>query len=98
MTDLPIMSAMAGDAIASATDALLEEIIDFFPEAKRLALRRILNATRRFAEMATKRLKETMDSEDFEIRLASELARLTGLSGNAQESAESSPTHSPSES
>lgn len=98
VTDEDFGAAMAGDAIASATDALLEEIIDFFPEAKRLALRRILNATRRFAEMATKRLKETMDSEDFEIRLASELARLTGLSGNAQESAESSPTHSPSES
>ncbi len=98
VSDEDFGAAMAGDAIEQATSALLDEVIDFFPEAKRLALRRILNATRRFAEMAAKRLKETMDSEDFEIRLASELARLTGLSGNAQESAESSLTHSPSES
>lgn len=97
VTDEEFGAAMTGDAIANATDVLLDEIVDFFPEAKRMALRKILNATRRFAELATNRLKETMGGE-FEDRLVSELERLTGLSANVQESVESSQTLSLSES
>lgn len=40
VTDEEFDAAMAGDAIDLATSALLDEIIDFFPEAKRLASKR----------------------------------------------------------
>lgn len=80
--------AMSGDAIEHATTALLDEIIDFFPEAKRLAFKKILSATRRFEEIARKRLETIMSDGEFEDKMVSALEQLTGLSGNAPESVE----------
>ena len=88
VTDEEFGAAMAGDAIDLATSTLLDEIIDFFPEAKRLAFQKILSATRRFEEIARKRLTDMLTDNRFEDRLVSELERLTGWSANAPESAE----------
>lgn len=88
VTDEDFGMSMAGDAIEHATAALLDEIIDFFPEAKRLAFKKILSATRRFEEIAKKRLNAIMADGEFEEKMVSELERLTGLSGSQQESAE----------
>ena len=46
VTDEEFGEAMAGDAIEQATEALLDEIVDFFPSAKRQVMRKILNAAR----------------------------------------------------
>ncbi len=94
VSDEDFGAAMAGDAIEQATSALLDEVIDFFPEAKRLAFRKILSASRRFEEMARKRLAAAMADSGFEDRVVSELERLTGLSPNAPESSESTRTPS----
>ena len=88
VTDEDFGSAMAGDAIDLATSALLDEIIDFFPDAKRQAFRKILSATRRFEEIAKKRLSEALADSKFEDSIVCELERLTGLSPSAPESAE----------
>ncbi len=88
VTDGEFGAAMAGDAIDHATSALLDEIIDFFPEAKRLAFKKILSATRRFEEIARKKMNDLLSDGKFEDRLVSELERLTGLSASAPESAE----------
>ena len=87
ITDEDFGEAMAGDAIEHATNALLEEIIDFFPEAKRVVMQRILSASRRFSDAARKKLEAELNGE-FENRVVSGLDRLTGLSGTAPESAE----------
>ena len=87
ITDEDFGEAMAGDAIEYATNALLEEIIDFFPEAKRLVMRKILSASRKFSEAARKRLEAELNGE-FESRVVSTLEQLTGSSGNVPESAE----------
>lgn len=94
VTDEDFGSAMAGDAITQATTALLDEIIDFFPEAKRLAFKKILSASRRFEEVAKKRLAAALEDSKFEDSLVSELERLTGLSTNAPESSASTQTPS----
>jgi hypothetical protein len=88
VTDEDFGSAMAGDAIDLATSALLDEIIDFFPDAKRQAFRKILSATRRFEEIAKKRLSEALADSAFEDNIVSELERLTGWSRNAPASVE----------
>ena len=87
ITDEDFGEAMAGDAIEHATNALLEEIIDFFPEAKRVVMQRILSASRRFSDAARKKLEAELNGE-FENRVVSGLEQLIGSSGNAQESAE----------
>ena len=88
VSDEDFGAAMAGDAVEQATDALLDEVIDFFPAAKREAFRRILSASRRFGEAARQRMEAMLADGKFEERLASELERLTGLSPSAQVSAE----------
>ena len=87
ITDEDFGEAMAGDAIEYATSALLEEIIDFFPEVKRLVMRKILSASRKFSEAARKKLEAELNGE-FESRVVSTLEQLTGSSGNVQASAE----------
>ena len=88
VSDEDFGAAMAGDVIENATTALLDEIVDFFPEAKRLALRKVLNATRRFAETAKKQLMMAINDPALDQKIESELARLNGLSTNVPESAE----------
>ena len=94
VSDEDFGAAMAGDAVEQATDALLDEIVDFSPAAKRKAFQRILSASRRFGEAARRRLEATLADGRLEDALVSELERLTGLSPSAPESAESTPTPS----
>ena len=94
VSDEDFGAAMAGDAVEQATDALLDEIVDFFPAAKRKAFQRILSASRRFGEAARRRLEATLADGRFEDALVSELERLTGLSPSAPASAVSPPTPS----
>ena len=88
VSDEDFGAAMAGDAIEQATAALLDEVVDFFPTAKRAALQKILAATRRIEALAKKKLESILGSAEFEEKLVSELERSTGLSSNAPESAE----------
>ena len=87
VTDEDFGAAMAGDAIEQATAALLDEVVDFFPTAKRAALQKILAATRRIEALAKKKLENILGSAEFEEKLVSELERSTGLSSNAPGSA-----------
>ena len=88
VSDEEFGAAMAGDAIEQATAALLDEVVDFFPTAKRAALQKILAATRRIEALAKKKLENILGSAEFEEKLVSELERSTGLSSNAPGSAE----------
>ena len=87
ITDEDFGEAMAGDAIEHATTALLEEVIDFFPEATRLVMRKILSASRKFSEAARRKLEAELNGE-FESRVVSTLEQLTGSSGTVQASVE----------
>ena len=88
ITDEEFGMAMAGDAIDHATAALLDEVVNFFPEAKRQAFQKILSATRRFEKIAREKLESLICNSRFEEDLVSKLEQLTGLSANVQESAE----------
>ena len=61
VSDVDFGKAMAGDAIERATEALLREIFDFFPPAKRDVLLKLEEKHRqmqqKMVEVATKRLE-----------------------------------------
>lgn len=83
VSDEDFGAAISGDIIVSATNALLEEMVDFFPGSKRKILQQILVLSRRFdkemeAEIQAV-LKETSETE---------LNILKSSSANAPESAE----------
>ena len=84
--------AMGGDAIELATSALLDEVIDFFPEAKRKVFRKILDATRRFETKSKKALTELLEDPALDGKIDAALEQLTSSSMNLPESPESIPT------
>ena len=88
ITDEDFGRAMAGDVIDHATAALLDEIVNFFPEAERQAFQKILSATRRFEKTAREKLESLISDGRFEEELVSKLEQLTGLSANVPGSAE----------
>ncbi len=65
--------AVAGDVITRATEALLEEIVDFFPEPKRRTMRRILELMRSAERQALERLEAMAESPEMEARLQKEI-------------------------
>jgi hypothetical protein len=68
--------AMAGDAIDGATTALLEELVDFFPQGRRRVLAKALTKLRKLETAALSAVEIRLDSPELERRLAQQLAEL----------------------
>lgn len=92
VSDESFAEGIIGDAIEDAVNALLDEITDFFPEAKRRALQKALQATRRFADATKKKLEAVLSDPDLDRRLDSALEKLNDSSGNSPGSSESTPS------
>ena len=88
VSDQEFGQAMSGDAIEMATTALLDEVIDFFPETKRKVFRKILDATRRFETKGKAALQALLDDPALDGKIDNALARLMTSSGNSLESQE----------
>ena len=80
VTDEEFGRAMAGDAIELATAALLDEMIDFFPEAKRRVFRKILDATRRFENKSKQILTALLNDPALDVKIDKALEELTNSS------------------
>jgi hypothetical protein len=87
ISDEDFGAALSGDCIEYATKQLLEEIIDFFPEAKRNMYRKALAAAYRFAEEQNKQLQNLLNDPDLENHIFSELMKSNTSSSISQESA-----------
>jgi len=75
VTDEQFGAAMAGDAIEHATNALLEELVSFFPDPKRKVLQKILDANRRFGETFKRKVEAELSGLD--AKIDQEVARLS---------------------
>jgi len=69
VTDVQFGQAMGGDAIDLATTALLEELCDFFPQGRRVLLRKALEKLQRFQTLAYKTAGERLDSPEMDKKL-----------------------------
>ncbi len=87
--------AMGGDAIDGATTALLEELVDFFPQAKRRVLAKALAKLQKLQATALAAVETRLDSPELEKHLEAQLRQLGSLSGSVPESSESTPADSP---
>lgn len=83
--------AMAGDAIDGATTALLEELVDFFPQGKRRVLSKALAKLRKLETQVMAAVETRLDSPELDRLIESELKRLTASAGNSAESSASIP-------
>jgi hypothetical protein len=88
VTDEQFGQAMAGDAIEHATVALLEELVDFFPEAKRRVLRKVVKKFKQTEKQANETAEKYLDSPVFDKKIEGILKDITDFSGNLPESPE----------
>ena len=91
VTDDDFGSSLAGDSIADATRAFLDELVDFFPGARRLFLKKAVDLARKYETENLGLLEKALASPEFEERLKTSLQPPAA----SRESAESTPAHSP---
>jgi hypothetical protein len=73
---------------AHATTALLEELVDFFPEAKRLVLRKLMNAGEKVKLQMEKALKLELDNPNLDKELEKQVKEYINSSTSSPESSE----------
>jgi len=73
ITDEDFGRAMAGDAIERATNALLEELVDFFPERKRLVLTKALAKLDKFENLAIEAADRRLESGELDRQMEAAL-------------------------
>ena len=91
VTDDDFGSSLAGDSISDATRAFLDELVDFFPGARRLFLKKAVDLARKFETENLEVLEKALASTEFEERLKTSLIPPAA----SRESAESIPASSP---
>ena len=91
VTDDDFGSSLAGDSISDATRAFLDELVDFFPGARRLFLKKAVDLARKYETENLEVLEKALASPEFEERLKTSLIPPTA----SRESAESTPAPSP---
>jgi hypothetical protein len=89
ITDEQFGRALAGDAITAAADAFLEELIDFFPEARaRAALRKTVSAGKQVRNKVLDHLEHQIQNLDVDTaasRLISSFGSLPESSASIQD-------------
>lgn len=88
VTDEDFGRSMSGDSIDAATDALLDEIVDFFPTAKRQVLQNLLTATRRFRAATEKQLNTLLADGTFQEKIEKALETSFGSAISTPESSD----------
>jgi len=68
--------AMAGDAIDAATTALLEELVDFFPNGKRQILNKALAKLRTFETKALAAADKRLDDPELDRKLNAAIEKI----------------------
>lgn len=91
ITDEAFGAAMVGDAIDQAVNALLDEVINFFPSPKRKVLSRLIQAGRRFAKKQEEALNQLLENPALDQAIEQALTGSSDSVTNSAESSESTP-------
>ena len=76
VTDEDFGRAMAGDAIDLATQALLEELVDFFPQRRRALLTKVLDKLRKLDSLALATVTDRIEKIDLDKVMSNAVAQL----------------------
>ena len=84
VTDEDFGSSLAGESVEAATRALLDELVDFFPGARRLYLRKAVDLARKYERESAEVLEKVLESPEFEERLKTSLKPPTASPESAE--------------
>ena len=73
ISDEDFGSSLAGESVEDATRAFLDELVDFFPGARRLYLRKAVDLARKYERESAEVLQKVLESPEFEERLKTSL-------------------------
>jgi hypothetical protein len=93
LTKAQFVDAIAGDCIEAAANALIEEIINFFPSRRREVLQKLVATASKVQDKALELIETKIDSGEILKKLEQSL---NAASGSSPESSESTPAPSPS--
>lgn len=91
VTDDDFGSSLAGDSISDATRAFLDELVDFFPGARRLFLKKAVDLARKYETENAEMLEKALNSPEFEERLKTSLRPPAASRGSAASTPDPSP-------
>ena len=91
VTDEGFGRGMAGDAIEHATTALLEELTDFFPQARRRILKKALGKLKTFEERAIAVADKRLDDPELDREIEAILNGIGASSGSSPDPSASIP-------
>lgn len=83
VSDVQFGEGLVGDPIDDATTALLEDLIGFFPKARRGLLEKALQKIQAIEKMAVAKAHERLDSPELEQQLQAIVAGGTPTNGQA---------------
>ncbi|NJN36803.1 MAG: hypothetical protein HC794_06780 [Nitrospiraceae bacterium] len=73
ITDEDFGKSLGGDVLDHATSALLEELVDFFPSARRTVFRKALVKLKRLEGMAIETATQRLESDELERKMMASL-------------------------
>ena len=73
ISDEEFGKSLGGDVLDHATTALLEELVDFFPSARRTVFRKALVKLKRLEGMAIETANQRLESDELERKMAAAL-------------------------
>lgn len=83
VTDEQFGTALVGDAIERATAAFLDELVDFFPGARRLFLKKAVDLARKYAGEWTTVLAKALESPELEKKIAESMSSSPSSPGSS---------------
>ena len=89
--------SLGGDVLDLATTALLEELVDFFPSAKRTVFRKALIKLKQLETLAIETATQRLESSELEERMKAAISgtQVASTSGNSSGSSPGSPVSIP---
>ena len=75
--------ALGGDVLDAATTALLEELVDFFPSAKRSVFRKALEKLKKLEGIAIETATKRLESDELEQKMLAALGARPGDSSGS---------------
>ena len=84
VTDEQFGTALAGDAIESATKAFLDELVDFFPGAKRLFLQKAVSLARKYTGEMESVLEKALADPELDRRIEESMRSSPSSPGSSE--------------
>lgn len=76
--------SLAGESIAEATKAFLDELVDFFPGAKRLFLKKAVEIARKYTVEWTGALEKALEDPKLDERIAQSIGSSANLPASSE--------------